>query len=273
MFLSEPSSEMNLQTTSRGVCVWGGGDWKEKGRGRHGKNQESGWTQRAFFRFRTCTRTFSLSGLFPFLIFCLPEAVKWKGDKQSLYSVCSLGSCYLFTRKTGDSSCPCTAHYTPQEMFPGWWQCGQGRDWLSEWGNRQLALADWEIFPAERAAIWPLWLPWFILQGTNVHCHLATTPSLPPSFSLAFVSVLTELPTWTWKSFPALPSHPLTPRYLRSYKKLNLHLKRAVWLQCPACQLPFLVRTGKQSPGTRASNLFLPRFIEKACLCSKLASN
>lgn len=210
---------------------------------------------------------------FPFLSFA--SLRQW--SEREINNLCTLSAAWgvAISSQGKPATLPVLARPTtpPQEMFPGWWQCGQGRDWLSEWGNRQLALADWEIFPAERAAIWPLWLPWFILQGTNVHCHLATTPSLPPSFSLAFVSVLTELPTWTWKSFPALPSHPLTPRYLRSYKKLNLHLKRAVWLQCPACQLPFLVRMGKQSPGTRASNLFLPRFIEKACLCSKLASN
>lgn len=136
------------------VCVWGG-DWEEKGRGRNGKNQESGWLQRAFFRFRTCTRTFSLSGLFPFLIFCLPEAAKWKGDKQSLYSLYSLGSCYLFTRKTGDSSCPCTAHCTPQKMFPGWWQCvdravtdslsegtGSLHSWIGKYFQQSMQLFD-----------------------------------------------------------------------------------------------------------------------------------
>lgn len=230
------------------------------------------------FEYRTCTRILSLSGLFPFLISCLPEAAKLNQDKWSFYSPCSLGSCYLFTRKTGDSPSPCPAHCTPQEMFHKWWLSVWTWLWLtlSEGTGRQHSWT-WKSLkhsarPFHHSGIEDSCRKeqMFIIIWLQLHYHLFL-------FHWLFCLCPHRAPDLNLNVFPALPSHLLTPRYLCNCKKLNLHLKRAVWLQCPACQLPlpelFLVWTGKQSPVTRASNLFLPRFIEKACLCSKLASN
>lgn len=46
MFLSEPSSEMNLQTTSRGVCVWGG--LGEEGEGQEREEPREWMTTKGF---------------------------------------------------------------------------------------------------------------------------------------------------------------------------------------------------------------------------------